>query len=239
MAKQSPDTAMLLAAGLGTRMRPLTDKMPKPMIPVGGQPMIDTLLDRLGDAGVAKAVVNVHYHADVLEEHLRTRKRPAVTISDERDRLLDSGGGVRKALPNLGETFYVLNADSLWIEGPGSNLARLAEAWDPARMDVLLLLAATTSSVGWENRGDFAMDQDGRLRRPKVKEVTPFAFAGVGLWKKSLFAERPDVFSLNVIFDEAIAAGRLFGLRLDGIWMHVGTPEAVAQANACIADHVL
>lgn len=239
MAKQSPDTAMLLAAGLGTRMRPLTDKMPKPMIPVGGQPMIDTLLDRLADAGVAKAVVNVHYHADVLEEHLRTRKRPAVTISDERDRLLDSGGGVRKALPNLGETFYVLNADSLWIEGPGSNLARLAEAWDPARMDVLLLLAATTSSVGWENRGDFAMDQDGRLRRPKVKEVTPFAFAGVGLWKKSLFAERPDVFSLNVIFDEAIAAGRLFGLRLDGIWMHVGTPEAVAQANACIADHVL
>lgn len=239
MAKQSPDTAMLLAAGLGTRMRPLTDKMPKPMIPVGGQPMIDTLLDRLGDAGVAKAVVNVHYHADVLEEHLRTRKRPAVTISDERDRLLDSGGGVRKALPHLGETFYVLNADSLWIEGPGSNLARLAEAWDPARMDVLLLLAATTSSVGWENRGDFAMDQDGRLRRPKVKEVTPFAYAGVGLWKKSLFAERPDVFSLNVIFDEAIAAGRLFGLRLDGIWMHVGTPEAVAQANACIADHVL
>lgn len=239
MAKQSPDTAMLLAAGLGTRMRPLTDKMPKPMIPVGGQPMIDTLLDRLGDAGVAKAVVNVHYHADVLEEHLRTRKRPAVAISDERDRLLDSGGGVRKALPHLGETFYVLNADSLWIEGPGSNLARLAEAWDPARMDVLLLLAATTSSVGWENRGDFAMDQDGRLRRPKVKEVTPFAYAGVGLWKKSLFAERPDVFSLNVIFDEAIAAGRLFGLRLDGIWMHVGTPEAVAQANACIADHVL
>lgn len=239
MAKQSPDTAMLLAAGLGTRMRPLTDKMPKPMIPVGGQPMIDTLLDRLADAGVAKAVVNVHYQADVLEEHLRTRKRPAVAISDERDRLLDSGGGVRKALPNLGETFYVLNADSLWIEGPGSNLARLAEAWHPARMDVLLLLAATTSSVGWENRGDFAMDQDGRLRRPKVKEVTPFAYAGVGLWKKSLFAERPDVFSLNVIFDEAIAAGRLFGLRLDGIWMHVGTPEAVAQANACIADHVL
>ena len=136
-----------------------------------------------------------------------------------------SGGGVRKALPHLGETFYVLNADSLWIEGPGSNLSRLAEAWDPERMDVLLLLAATTSSVGWENRGDFAMDQDGRLRRPKVKEVTPFAYAGVGLWKKSLFAERPDVFSLNVIFDEAIAAGRLFGLHVRGAGNRTQSPH--------------
>jgi MurNAc alpha-1-phosphate uridylyltransferase len=236
---QTIDSAMLLAAGLGTRMRPLTDHRPKPMIEVGGQPMIDILLDKLAGAGVTRAVVNVHYLADVLETHLAGRKRPAVTISDERAGLLDSGGGVRKALPELGETFFVLNADAIWVDGPRPNLARLSEAWHPDDMDILLLLAPTTISVGWGNRGDFAMDQAGRLRRPRPGEVTPFAYAGAGIWKRDLFARMPERFSLNRLFDEAIARGRLFGLRLDGLWMHVGTPAAVDDANACIADHVL
>ncbi len=233
------DSAMLLAAGLGTRMRPLTDDRPKPMIEVGGQPMIDILLDKLADAGVSRAVVNVHYLADMLETHLAARKRPAIAISDERARLLDSGGGVLKALPQLGETFFVLNADAIWVDGPRSNLELLIEAWQPDEMDILLLLAPTTTSVGWGNRGDFAMDQAGRLRRPRPGEVTPFAYAGAGIWKRELFAAMPERFSLNRLFDEAIARNRLFGLRLDGWWMHVGTPAAVDEANACIADHVL
>jgi len=225
------DSAMLLAAGLGTRMRPLTDHRPKPMI--------DILLDKLAGAGVSRAVVNVHYLADVLETHLAQRQRPAIAISDERAGLLDSGGGVLKALPKLGETFFVLNADAIWVDGPRSNLALLMEAWRPQEMDILLLLAPTTTSVGWGNRGDFAMDQAGRLRRPRAGEVTPFAYAGAGIWKRELFAGMPERFSLNRLFDEAIARQRLFGLRLDGWWMHVGTPAAVDEANACIADHVL
>jgi MurNAc alpha-1-phosphate uridylyltransferase len=233
------DDAMLLAAGLGTRMRPLTDARPKPLIEVGGEPMIDILLDKLAAAGVGRAVVNVHHLADMLEAHLAGRKRPRIAISDERDGLRDSGGGVLKALPQLGETFFVLNADTVWIDGPRPNLERLIEAWNPDDMDVLLLLASTTTSVGWDNRGDFAMDQAGRLRRPRPGEVTPFAYAGAGIWKRELFAGMPERFSLNRLFDEAIGHGRLFGLRLDGIWMHVGTPAAVAEANACIADHVL
>ncbi len=232
-------SAMLLAAGLGTRMRPLTDTQPKPMIPVGGRPMIDTLLDKLGEAGVSSVVVNMHYLADRLEKHLAGRKKPRIILSDERESLLDSGGGVLKALPHLGDTFFVLNADTVWLDGPRSNIERLIEAWKPDQMDVLLLLAATTTAIGWGNRGDFAMEQDGRLRRPKVKEITPFAYAGVGIWKKSLFAGMPPVFSLNKLFDAAIERQRLFGLRLDGTWMHVGTPDAVEEANAAIAEHVL
>ena len=232
-------SAMLLAAGLGTRMRPLTDTQPKPMIPVGGRPMIDTLLDKLDEAGVSRVVVNMHYLADRLEQHLSDRKKPAIIVSDERGGLLDSGGGVLKALPHLDETFMVLNADTVWLDGPRSNLRRLIEAWRPEKMDVLLLLAATTTAIGWGNRGDFAMEQDGRLRRPRMKEITPFAYAGVGIWKKSLFADMPPVFSLNRLFDAAIERESLYGLRLDGTWMHVGTPEAVEEANAAIAEHVL
>jgi len=231
--------AMVLAAGLGSRMRPLTDVKPKPLIEVGGRAMIDTLLDKLADAGVDTAVVNLHYRAEQMERHLAGRARPAIVFSDEREKLLDSGGGVLKALPSLPETFFVLNADSLWIEGPQPNLARLAEAWNPETMDILLLVAPTATSVGWGNRGDFAMNQDGTLRRPKVREITPFAYAGAGIWKRELFAGQPDVFSLNRLFDAAIERERLYGLRLEGVWMHVGTPEAVQEAEACIAEHVL
>jgi N-acetyl-alpha-D-muramate 1-phosphate uridylyltransferase len=233
------ETAMILAAGHGTRMRPLTNTMPKPMVPVAGKPMIDHLLDRLAMAGVRRATVNVHYLAEHLEHHLAARQEPAIAISDERQLLLDSGGGVRKALPTLGDTFFVLNADTVWIEGPRRNLDRLIEAWDPEQMDILLLVAATVTSIGWNNRGDFAMDQAGRLRRPEPSEITPFAYAGVGIWKAQLFENTPDVFSLNRLFDTAIAAGRLFGLRLDGTWMHVGTPQALDEANTCIAQSIL
>jgi N-acetyl-alpha-D-muramate 1-phosphate uridylyltransferase len=237
MRNASPIThAMLLAAGLGTRMRPLTDHLPKPLVPVAGRPMIDYLLEALTKAGIHDVIANVHYLADLLEAHLAGRQDIRLTISDEREKLLDSGGGVKKALPLLGKMpFLVLNADSFWIDGPRGNIGRLIEAFDPKIMDILLLLAPTTTSAGWGNRGDFAFLPDGRLRRPHKGEVTPFAYAGVAIFKPECFADTPDIFSLNLLFDRAAAAGRFFGLRLDGIWMHVGTPAAVTEAERRIA----
>lgn len=227
---------MILAAGLGMRMRPLTDTVPKPLVEVAGRPLIDYALAACRAAGVSQVVVNVHYLAAMMEAKLGGVVEPAIAISDERAGLLDSGGGVRHALPLLGtEPFYVLNADAIWIDGPRPNLLRLAELWDADRMDVLLLCAAAATAVGWGNRGDFAMDQDGRLRRAGRTEVTPFIYAGAGIWKPELFAGEPDVFSLNRLFDRAIGAGRLFGLRLDGLWMHVGTPDAIDEAETVIA----
>jgi N-acetyl-alpha-D-muramate 1-phosphate uridylyltransferase len=227
--------AMILAAGLGTRMRPLTDTRPKPLIEIGGKAMIDWILGYCRDAGVSDAVVNVHYLADMIEAHVRNVASPRIRISDERAALLDSGGGVLKALPHLGGgDFYVLNADAVWIDGPRPSLLRLADHWNPDEMDVLLLLAHSSNATGWGNKGDFALDQQGRLRRPAPGEVTPFVYGGAGIWKSSLFEGRPEKFSLNRIFDEAIARGRLCGLRLDGLWMHVGTPDAIPEAEAAI-----
>jgi N-acetyl-alpha-D-muramate 1-phosphate uridylyltransferase len=232
--------AMVLAAGLGTRMRPLTDTRPKPLIEVRGKALIDYIFGYCRDAGVSDAVVNVHYLADQMEAHCWGVQEPRITVSDERAGLLDSGGGVRKALPHLGTgPFFLLNADAIWVDGPKPSLTRLAEHWDPARMDVLLLLAHASSATGWGNRGDFAMDQEGRLARPAKGEVTPFVYAGAGIWKRELFDNRPEVFSLNRIFDEAIAAGRLHGLRLDGVWMHVGTPDAIPEAEAAMVRSAL
>jgi len=230
---------MLLAAGLGTRMRPLTDDRPKPLVEVHGRPMIDYILDALQEAGVERVVVNVHYRADQMERHLSARSRPSILISDERDKLLDSGGGVRKALPLIGtEPFLSLNSDAIWLDGPRPNLLRLAEHWEPEQMDILLLVASTSFAVGWGNKGDFSMDQHGRLSRPQPGEVTPFAYAGVAVLKPELFADTPEIFSLNLLFDRAIATGRLFGLRMEGIWMHVGTPDAVQEADRRIAAAV-
>jgi MurNAc alpha-1-phosphate uridylyltransferase len=227
--------AMILAAGLGTRMRPLTGTRPKPLVEVSGKPLIDYILGYCRDAGVTDVVVNVHYLADQMEAHLARASGLSVRISDERAALLDSGGGVRKALPHLGGgSFFVLNADQIWLEGPRPSLLRLADAWDPERMDVLLLLAQSASATGWGNRGDFAMDQNGVLRRPAPGEVTPYVYAGAGIWKSALFDGRPEAFSLNRIFDEAIAEGRLHGLGLDGLWMHVGTPDAIPEAEAAM-----
>jgi len=232
---------MVLAAGLGTRMRPLTETQPKPLVRVAGKALIDHVLDPLAEAGVGTAVVNVHHFADQMEAHLASRQRPRIVLSDERAQLLDSGGGVRKALPHLGTgPFFVLNADSFWIDGPRSNLARLAEAFDPARMDVLLLLASTAASTGYDGRGDFVMDPHGGLERRTERGVAPFVYAGVAILAPGLFDTMPDgPFSLNRIFDAALSAKRLHGLRLDGFWLHVGTPAAIGQAEARIAQSAL
>lgn len=232
-----PDKAMVFAAGLGLRMRPLTDRVPKPLITVAGKPLIDHALDRLASAGVKTAVVNVHYLADQIQTHLSTRKSPRILISDEREKLLDQGGGIARALPLLGpDPFFIVNTDAFWIEGPADNLCRLAAAWDPERMDILLLVAAATASVGIDSPGDFQMAPDGRLTRRAEHEIAPFIYAGIGIVKPDLFkAETRDVFSLAPFFFEAAKAKRLFGQRLDGLWIHVGTPEALAQAEREIA----
>ena len=232
----APRCAMVLAAGLGTRMRPLTDTMPKPLVGVAGRPLIDHVLDRLADAGIEKAVVNVHHFADQLIEHLGQRRRPQITISDERGLLLGTGGGVRKALPELGDgPFFHINSDTIWIDGVKPNLARLAEAFDSAAMDALLLLSPTAGSIGYAGRGDFTMAQDGRLTRRGEQDVAPFVYTGAAILLPSLFAHAPKgEFPLTEIFERAAEKGRLFGLRLEGLWMHVGTPDAIAAAEAAL-----
>jgi N-acetyl-alpha-D-muramate 1-phosphate uridylyltransferase len=241
-----PRLAMVLAAGKGVRMRPLTDKIPKPLVAVAGKPLLDHVLDRLAEAGVETAVVNVHYLAGQIEHHLAERElagrqAPRIVISDERGELLDTGGGVVKALPVLGTApFFHLNADTIWIDGVKPNLVSLAEMFDPGRMDALLLLAATSTSVGYSGRGDFTMAPDGRLIRRPEREVVPFVYAGVAILNPALFSTAPPgAFSLNLLFDRAIEAGRLYGLRLEGVWMHVGTPESIAAAEAAILASVV
>jgi MurNAc alpha-1-phosphate uridylyltransferase len=241
MAKrmEMPRRAMVLAAGLGVRMKPLTDRIPKPLVEVGGKPLIDHVLDRLADAGVERAVVNVHYLADAIERHLADRRAPAIAISDERGQLLETGGGVVKALPLLGPApFFLINSDTIWIDSVKPNLLRLAEAFDPDRMDALLLLAPTTTSIGYGGRGDYAMAASGRLERRGERAVVPFVYTGTAIFVPELFAgAAEDRFSLTRLFDRAEEAGRLHGLRLEGVWMHVGTPDAIAQAEAALVAH--
>ena len=229
--------AMILAAGLGTRMRPLTDGRPKPLIEVGGRTLIDHILDRLADAGVSETVVNVHYMADMMRAHLAPRARPHVTISDETDRLMDSGGGIVKALPSLGGgAFITVNADSLWTEGPVPNLERMIAGFDETRMDALMMLAPMDRCSGFDGRGDFLMDEAGRLARRPREGTAPFAWAGVQIVSPRLFAAAPEgPFSTNLLWDRAIAEGRLYGLVMSGFWMHVGTPEGRDQAEARLA----
>ena len=233
----TPNRAFVLAAGLGTRMRPYNGHIPKPLVEVGHKSLIDYSLDRLAVAGVETAVVNVHHLADALERHLATRQRPQIVISDERAELLGTGGGIAKALPLLGgKPFFLVNSDTVWLDGVRPNFTRLAEAFDPKAMDALLLLAPTTDSIGYTGRGDFAMLPDGRLRRRAENQVVPFVYAGAAILTPALFADAPaGAFSLTSLFDRAGDAGRLYGLRLEGIWMHVGTPEAVAAAEAALA----
>lgn len=229
--------AMVLAAGLGTRMKPITDTRPKPLVSVAGRTLLDHALDRLAQAGVARAVVNVHHHADQMEAHLEGRTEPEIVVSDERARLMDSGGGVVRALPKLrGEAFFIVNADTFWIDGARLNLTRMAETWDPERMDALLMVAALTASVGFDGAGDFTLSPDGRLARRGERQVTPFAYAGVAIMPRSSFeALGEEPFSLNRLWNEAIERDRLYGLRLDGVWLHVGTPEAIVEAEQAIA----
>jgi len=227
-------TAMVLAAGVGERMKPLTLRMPKPLVPLAGRPLIDHVLDRLAASGVTTAVVNVHYLPEQLEAHLASRqgKQPQILVSDERGVLLDTGGGAKKALPLLGQgPFFIHNADSVWSEGTPA-LSRMLRMWNPATMDCLLLLAPTATSIGYAFKGDFTIGPDGRLARRGEGETVPFAFAGVSLCDERLFKDAPEGrFSLNLLWDRALAKGKLYGMQLDGCWMHVGTPEALAEAE--------
>jgi MurNAc alpha-1-phosphate uridylyltransferase len=232
----APRRAMVLAAGLGTRMRPFNGRVPKPLVQVGGKPLVDYVLDRLADAGVERAVVNVHHLADQLEQHLAQRQRPEIVISDEREELLGTAGGVVKALPDLGiAPFFHVNSDTIWIDGVTPNLRRLAAAFDPARMDALLLLATSISSIGYTGRGDFAMGPDGRLMRRGEREVVPFIYSGAAILTSAFFeGVAPGPSSMSPLFDRAIENERLYGLRLEGLWMHVGTPDAVKSAEEAI-----
>lgn len=228
-----PRSAMILAAGLGLRMRPLTQTMPKPLVPVAGRPLITHILEPLARAGLKRVVVNAHYFADQMQVFAAAWKAPPILISNETDLLLDSGGGVKKALPHLGDNaFYVLNADSFWIDGPRSNLLRMAHIWDASRMDILLLVASGAQVTGYAGLGDFMMDADGRLARRPERVMAPFVYAGVAIMTPELFKNTPaGPFSLNLLFNRAIERERLFGLRLDGEWLHVGTPDAIAAAE--------
>lgn len=232
-----PKRAMVLAAGLGLRMRPLTQTTPKPLLEVGGEAMLDHALDRLADAGVCDAVVNTHWLPEKIETHLDGRAAPKIVISRE-DELLETGGGVTNALPHLGDApFYVVNADIVWRDGTIPALHRLARAWDDTRMDALLLLAATVRSTGYDGSGDFLMDPAGGLTRRPERTVAPFVFTGVQIVHPRLFADAPGgAFSMNVLYDRALEAGRLSGIAHDGDWYHVGTPDAIGQADAEILE---
>lgn len=230
---------MVLAAGLGRRMRPITATLPKPLVKVGGKALIDHALDRLAEARVEAAVVNIHHFADRMASHLAQRNQPRVVISDERDRLLETGGGVVRALPLLGAgPFYLLNSDSFWIEGPASNLAALAASWDPRRMDAVLMLAPTAAAIGYDGPGDFFMDATGRVTPRGDRDLAPLVYTGVAIVNPAaMFADAPDgPFSLDILIDRVSEAGRLFGTRLDGTWFHVGTPAAIDEAERILVS---
>lgn len=231
------ETAMLMGAGLGKRMRPLTATRPKPLVKVAGQALIDHALDRIEASGVKRIVVNVHYLADTMIAHLKARKSPAeILISDERDRLLETGGGLMKAAPLLGDRpFLCANSDNLWIDGPRDTIAMLMELWDDARMDALLLLVPHARAHCHTGPGDFHMDGVGRLSRRKASYVAPFVFTGVQIMSPRLLVDPPaDVFSTNVLWNRAMESGRLFGASHPGVWFDVGTPQAIPVVEQMI-----
>ena len=228
----TPRHAMLLAAGLGTRMRPLTTETAKPLLPLGGRALLDHALDRLADAGVAEVVVNVHWQADRVIAHLATRPPPPVTQIRNEPALLETGGAVRAALDLLGaEPFFVVNGDTVWLDGPSPALARLAQAWTDD-LDAVLLLHRTFQVHAEIGRGDFALDPMGQVRRPEELEIVPYVYAGIQLVRPSLFTAAPDGrFSMNLLWDQAISAGRLRAVVHDGLWYHLTTPQDLAEAE--------
>jgi MurNAc alpha-1-phosphate uridylyltransferase len=233
------ESAMILAAGLGKRMRPLTATRPKPLVPVAGRPLIDHCLDKLRETGVSTVIINVHYLADALEAHLRSLDYPfAIRISDERDLLLETGGGLVKAQPLIdGEIFYCINSDNLWTDGPQNSLARLAHRWDDSAMDALLLLVPQARAHNYRGMGDFRLDLYGKVSRRLPDRQAPFIFTGIQLLSKRLLANAPaGPFSTNILWDRAIAAGRLYGLVHEGSWFDVGTPQAIAPTEALLAE---
>jgi MurNAc alpha-1-phosphate uridylyltransferase len=228
---------MIMAAGFGTRMRPLTNKIPKPLVKVQGRALIDHVMDRLVEAGVKTIVVNIHYMGDQIKAHVEKRKDVEIIISDETDAILDSGGGIFKALPHFkGEPFFHANADTVWVEGASHALERLKAAWNPAEMDALMLLASTVTTVCYDGRGDFMMDADGRLSRVPEGRISPFVWMSMEILHPRLFdGMQSGKFSINPLWDKAIAKGRLFGQRLDGVWMHIDRPDAVKQSEEYLA----
>lgn len=219
---------MVMAAGLGKRMRPLTASQPKPLVRVAGKPLIDHALDRLQEAGVAKAVVNVHYLADALEAHLKGRSAPEIIISDERDMLLETGGGMIKAQPSLPDPFFCLNADNIWLDGPRNSFADLSERWNPDEMDALLLVVPHMRAANFAGEGDFYLDPVGKLSRRKPGRIAPYIYTGIQLISHRLLRDAPDgKFSTNILWSRAIEEDRLYGLCFTGQWFEVGTPQAI------------
>ncbi len=232
--------AMVLCAGLGTRMRPLTDTTPKPLLPLADRSLIDTILDRLVEAGITDVVVNAHYLADRLANHLSLWQSPRVEVMHEPE-LLGTGGGVRRALDRLGpDPFFVINGDAFWLDGPMPTLDRMQAMWDPERMDILLLVKSTARALGYDGLGDYDLDPMGHLTGREEGHSAPFAFASVQIVHPRVFVNLPpDPFSMKLLFDRAEAAGRLFGLNHDGEWFHVGTPAALREAEAFLAGDLL
>ncbi len=234
-----PHTAMVMAAGLGKRMRPLTATKPKPLIEVGGKPLLDHVLERLRSAGVKKVIVNVHYLADAVEAHLATRDHGLeVVISDERGMLMETGGGLVQAEPLIdSDPFLSVNSDNLWIDGPADTLKLLASHWDDAKMDALLLLVPLARAENHGGMGDFHMDRSGRLRRRDRSHVAPFVFTGVQMVSKRLLRDAPEgPFSTNVLWDRAIEEGRCFGAVHQGLWFDVGTPKSIPMTEAALEN---
>ncbi|MDG5749582.1 nucleotidyltransferase family protein [Qipengyuania sp. XHP0211] len=231
------DTAMLMAAGLGKRMRPLTATTPKPLVRVAGKPLIDRALDRIEDAGIEKALVNVHYLADAIEAHVGPRKAPAISFSDERDQLLETGGGMVKAQAagQLPDPFFACNADSIWLDGPRNAFAELSARWDPERMDALLLVVSHVRAFNFDGTGDFYMDAAGRLTRKQPERIAPFIYTGIQVVSHRLLRDAPEgKFSTNILWDRAIGEGRLFGLAFTGEWYEVGTPQHIAPTEEAL-----
>ena len=234
-----PTTAMIMAAGLGKRMRPLTATKPKPLIEVGGKALLDHVLERLRLSGVRKVVVNVHYLAEALEAHLMSRSHGLEeVISDERDLLMETGGGLVKAAPLIDcDPFLALNSDNLWVDGPADTLKLLASQWDDSRMDALLLLVPLARALNHRGMGDFHMDRTGRLRRRERSHVAPFVFTGIQMISKRLLREAPDgPFSTNLLWDRAIEEGRCFGAVHQGLWFDVGTPECIQLTETALEN---
>jgi MurNAc alpha-1-phosphate uridylyltransferase len=237
MSELASDTVMVLAAGLGKRMRPLTATQPKPLVRVAGKALIDHALDRVAEVGVAKAVVNVHYLADALEAHVTARMAPKVVVSDERDRLLETGGGMVRALPLLPDPFFSLNSDNIWLDGPRDVFHDLSDAWDAGRMDALLALVPHRGAHNFRGKGDFNMDASGRVTRRRSGRIAPFIFTGIQLVSHRLLRDAPEgPFSTNVLWDRAIEEGRLYGVAFTGQWFEVGTPAAIPATEAALRE---
>ncbi len=229
------DTAMILAAGLGKRMRPLTASQPKPLVRVAGKALIDHALDRLADAGIGRAVVNVHYLADALEAHVLARRSPQVSVSDERALLMETGGGMARALPQLPDPFFALNADNIWLDGPKSAFHDLSSRWDPDAMDALLLVVPHARAANFNGPGDFHMDPVGRLSRRHAGRIAPFIYTGIQLVSHRLMRDAPGgPFGAMQLWERAIKEGRLYGLSFTGLWFEVGTPQAIRPTEAAL-----